>query len=94
MSGVFATQGTVSLADGYLSKRYDGYRSVDVMYRLHTSKKYRQYWLRNVVLLIGEYGGQPWRGGMACDCKRDRLWVRFSIEGMEYFIVSLLWCLG
>ena len=27
-------------------------------------------------------------GAQACDCKRDRLWVRFALEEMKYLIFS------
>ena len=29
-------------------------------------------------------------GQQACDCKYDRLWVRFSLEEMNYLIFSFL----
>ena len=31
-------------------------------------------------------------GTQACDRKVDKLWVRFSSEGMKYLIFSSLWC--
>ena len=40
--------------------------------------------------------GQLWRRGTKCDCKRDKLWVRFPLEEMKYLIFpfSSLWCRG
>ena len=28
-------------------------------------------------------------GAQACDCKRDRLWVRFRLEDIKYLILGL-----
>ena len=37
--------------------------------------------------------GQSWRRGAKCDCKTDRLWVRYPLEEVKYlfkFISPLL----
>ena len=34
--------------------------------------------------------GQSWRRGTECHCKRDRLWIRFPLEGDNYLIFSFL----
>ena len=36
------------------------------------------------------HSGLSLRGGTKCDCKRDKLWVRFPLERMKYLIFSFL----
>ena len=36
------------------------------------------------------FGGHSWRRAQANDCKRDRLWIRFPLEDIKYFIFSFL----
>ena len=68
----------------FIFKKYER-RVADTTSRSILVNRGNKYDILNVYLdIVASYGA----GSEVCDCKRDRLWVRFPIEEMKYLIFS------